>query len=322
MAFVKLDARTLDSSLWCADPDRIVFLAALMMAEPDGIEESAVQLCADRLEPTGWLVPPGAYGIVRASSSGILRRALVDEVPGMAALARLGAPDPDSRSQANDGRRMARIDGGWVVLNFSAYREFDYTAPVRARRYRAKKKRETTETASHGANATELIPTHTPTPEIDVAGQIHAKTEACGLKVPPPPQLVIAWVTKYGPDLIAETLDDCLGQLSGKHYNYLASILAARAEDPTQRPGGRKGKTGPAVRPDSTRVDPGEALLRRADATKQLVRALESDLRYPVWARADCNREQAALWTLHVRTNFADSLSAAPTLAEWLARQS
>ena len=56
----------------------------------------------------------------------------------MAALERLGSPEPGSRSSSFDGRRLIRIDGGYLVLNYMAYRDKDHTAAERMRRMRAR----------------------------------------------------------------------------------------------------------------------------------------------------------------------------------------
>ena len=39
-------------------------------------------------------------------------------------------------STAYDGRRLVRIDGGFIVLNFAVYREKDHSAAKRQREYR------------------------------------------------------------------------------------------------------------------------------------------------------------------------------------------
>ncbi len=56
-------------------------------------------------------------------------------VPGMAAIARMSiedarhsidvlcAPDPDSRTKDQDGRRLLACDGGWLIVNYAKYRE-------------------------------------------------------------------------------------------------------------------------------------------------------------------------------------------------------
>lgn len=136
MSFVKLDHGILDSSLWCDADARIVFLAALLMAVPYELRRATPQLLVDTLDPTGWEVPPGWYGHVSAAGPGIVRRAMIGEAAGMQALHRLGSPDPASRSTAYDGRRLARVGGGYLVLNYQAYRERDHSAAERQRRYR------------------------------------------------------------------------------------------------------------------------------------------------------------------------------------------
>lgn len=138
MAFVKLDCGILDSTLWVDRDIREVFITALLMAEPVELTTECEQFEVDSFELTGWLVPPGWYGIVPAAAIGILRRAGISEAEGMNALRKLGNPEPASRSPDFEGRRLARITGGFVVLNFQKYRDRDYTAAERSRRYRTR----------------------------------------------------------------------------------------------------------------------------------------------------------------------------------------
>jgi len=140
MAFVKLDAGILESTLWLARDVRDVFITALLMAQPHEISEPTAQLQVRALDQTGFIVPPGWYGLVKAAGVGICRRAMVDRDAGLDALENLGSPDPESRTPDHDGRRLVRVDGGFLVLNFIAYRERDASAATRARRYRERKK--------------------------------------------------------------------------------------------------------------------------------------------------------------------------------------
>ena len=140
MPFVKLDCGILNSTLWFDKMCRDIFLTALLMAEPYELEEASPQLEVCSLTETGWSVPRGWYGLVHAAGVGILHRAGVNEGDhGKAALTRLGAPEPDSRSKGFDGRRLVRIDGGYIVLNYMVYRERDYTSAKRSKRYRERK---------------------------------------------------------------------------------------------------------------------------------------------------------------------------------------
>jgi len=139
--FVKLDCGILDSSIWIDRPAREVFLTALLMAEPYVLDEPEPQIEVCSLRETGFVVPPGVYGFVHAAGVGIVRRAgIEDQQKGLEALERLGKPEEDSRSSAWEGRRLVRVNGGFIVLNFDTYRQRDETGAERARRYRAKKK--------------------------------------------------------------------------------------------------------------------------------------------------------------------------------------
>ena len=63
----------------------------------------------------------------------------MDQEIGLAALERLGSPEAESRSQDYEGRRMIRIDGGYLILNFDRYRQKDHTSAARSQRYRERK---------------------------------------------------------------------------------------------------------------------------------------------------------------------------------------
>ncbi len=87
-------------------------------------------------------MPAGWYGFVEAAGAGIVRRAGLDREAGLAALENLASPELDSRTPDHDGRRMVRVAGGFVVLNYMKYRDKDHTSAERSRRYREKKRRE------------------------------------------------------------------------------------------------------------------------------------------------------------------------------------
>jgi len=111
MAFVKLDTGILDSSLWVEDAaTRIVFITMLAMSDPEG-------LCA-------------------ATAPGIARRANLPLGQVRKALAELEGPDPESRTLDHEGRRIERVDGGYMIFNYAKYRAKDHTATARKRRQR------------------------------------------------------------------------------------------------------------------------------------------------------------------------------------------
>lgn len=97
MAYVKLFSTILDSTLWEESVHvRMVWITMLVMADE--------------------------YGEVGASVPGLAKRAGVDRAHVEQALASFLAPDPDSRSKENEGRRIEEIDGGWRLLNHDKYR--------------------------------------------------------------------------------------------------------------------------------------------------------------------------------------------------------
>ncbi|MBA3645330.1 MAG: hypothetical protein H0W63_04065 [Gemmatimonadaceae bacterium] len=110
------------------------------MAVPFELVDSAPQLEVRSLGLTGWSVPPGWYGKVEAAGIGIVRRAHLEEVAGLDALERLGNTDPQSRSPNYEGRRLVRVEGGFIVLNFIDYRDKDSTNAERQQRYRERQR--------------------------------------------------------------------------------------------------------------------------------------------------------------------------------------
>ncbi len=143
MAFVKLDCGMLDSTIWFDRESREVFITALLMAEPREFNRQQPQFEVTSTEPTGWIVPTGWFGYVPASSEGIIRRCGIDKDIGMIALTKLGAPDPYSRTPDYEGRRLVRVAGGFIVLNFMRYRDRDYTGAARQKRWRERNKAST-----------------------------------------------------------------------------------------------------------------------------------------------------------------------------------
>lgn len=119
MAFVKLDTKILDSSIWCEDTDtRLCWIVLLCMAGPDGVVES--------------------------TAPGISRRAGISLEATRKALSIFEGPDTDSKNPAHEGRRLQRIDNGYLILNYEAYRKKDHTSAERVRRFRERLKQDVT----------------------------------------------------------------------------------------------------------------------------------------------------------------------------------
>jgi len=117
--FVKLYASILTSSIWLeSDATLRVWIAMLSTAD--------------------W------EGYVGASVGGLAHVSRVSREDCIKALAVLEAPDPDSRTPDDDGRRIRKVEGGWVVLNIKKYRDMRSPEQIRQAekkaRWRAGKK--------------------------------------------------------------------------------------------------------------------------------------------------------------------------------------
>ena len=96
--YTKLFSSIIASTIWRADDKtRIVWITMLAMSDQFGIVEGSVPGLAD------------------------MARVTVDECRD--ALAALQAPDEDSRSKEQDGRRIEPVDGGWRLINHGKYRD-------------------------------------------------------------------------------------------------------------------------------------------------------------------------------------------------------
>lgn len=97
MAFTKLISTITDSTIW-REPDttRIVWITMLAMADQ--------------------------HGVVAAAVPGLADRARVSLDATLAALATFKSPDQWSRTKDYEGRRIADVEGGWVLLNHEKHR--------------------------------------------------------------------------------------------------------------------------------------------------------------------------------------------------------
>lgn len=138
--FVKLDCGILDSTLWLDKDARDVFITALLLATPMEIQEEMPTFDVTTGEPIDFTVPPGWYGFVHAAAPALAHRAMVDIAVGKEALQRLSEPEAASRTPDFEGRRMVRVKGGFVILNWERHRNRDYTSTERSRRWRERQK--------------------------------------------------------------------------------------------------------------------------------------------------------------------------------------
>lgn len=113
--YTKLWASILDSSVWREPPGhRLVWIAMLLMKDRNGF--------------------------VGASVDGLARRANVTEEETRAALESFLAPDPRSRNQDHEGRRIVAVPRGWHILNHEYFTQLQDKEAMRA--YEAERKAE------------------------------------------------------------------------------------------------------------------------------------------------------------------------------------
>ncbi len=95
--FTKLFESITDSTIWrTPDTTRLVWITMLAMSDQNGY--------------------------VAASVPGLADRARVSLEACLEALAAFQAPDQWSRTKDHEGRRIAEVDGGWLLLNHAKYR--------------------------------------------------------------------------------------------------------------------------------------------------------------------------------------------------------
>jgi len=96
--YSKLFSEIVTSSIWSEDDKtRIVWITMLALKD--------------------------SRGFVPAALPGLANAARVSVARCEAAVAILESPDKHSRTPDNDGRRIKKVDGGWMVLNHDKYRD-------------------------------------------------------------------------------------------------------------------------------------------------------------------------------------------------------
>lgn len=62
-------------------------------------------------------------GFVEATIPGLARAAVVTREQCVEAIERLSSPDPDSKTKAEGGRRIIKVDDGWQLVNHQKYKD-------------------------------------------------------------------------------------------------------------------------------------------------------------------------------------------------------
>lgn len=111
--YTKLFHRILSSSIWDEDDKtRLVWITLLASTDENGI--------------------------VTATVSKLARDARVEVESVLVALEKFLAPDPESLTKTNDGRRIEVVDGGWRLLNHGTFRDM-MSAASRREYFRVKR---------------------------------------------------------------------------------------------------------------------------------------------------------------------------------------
>ena len=96
--FTKLFSSIVTSTIWQEDSDtKVVWVTMLALVNADGFVDTTI---------------PGLANIANVS---------VEKT--REAIAKFESPDPDSRTIDHDGRRIAKVDNGWFLLNHAKYRK-------------------------------------------------------------------------------------------------------------------------------------------------------------------------------------------------------
>jgi hypothetical protein len=114
--------------------------------------------------------------MVLAAAPGIANRARVDLDICIQALKKFQEPDPDSRTMEYEGRRIERVDGGYLILNYTKYRQLRDESQRRdyARQYMAERRERARKESLTPVN-TLLTPVNTCEPQL---AQAEAEAEA------------------------------------------------------------------------------------------------------------------------------------------------
>lgn len=133
--FTKLKSSLIQSTIWDEpSPTRVVWITMLALAD--------------------------AEGFVEASVPGLAHAARVSVAECEEALRCFTSPDPYSKNPANDGRRVAKADRGWLLLNYREHRNTEHRDPDRRREQNreAKRRQRAIDAAQQGQDVSQRQP--------------------------------------------------------------------------------------------------------------------------------------------------------------------
>jgi hypothetical protein len=97
-----------------------------------------------------------AQGVVEGSTSGLAIAANISQEDCQAALNVFCAPDPDSRTKDEDGRRLLPVDGGWQIVSYHKWR-FKLSQEERRAYKRVHEQKRRARTQASGSRSTATV---------------------------------------------------------------------------------------------------------------------------------------------------------------------
>lgn len=157
--YSKLDCGIVDSTIWCAPDDVFrTWIAMLAKSDASGYVRVAIPAMAKLVGVT-------------------IER--MEEISNI-----LSEPDPYSRTQEHEGRRVEIVEGGWQILNYTKYRnglkQPDATNAERQRRFRKRN----AEKVTRNGSAVTVTKSHA---QAEAYAEAYADAEALNTQSPPPP---------------------------------------------------------------------------------------------------------------------------------------
>lgn len=134
--YTKLFSDIVDSSIWREDPGICkVWITLLALSDADGY--------------------------VRGSDAWLADKAKVELSVCSEALLKFQSPDPISRTTTHDGRRIDKLDDGWLILNYLQFRDrLSNDASAASSRERVRRHRERYKALRNAQSVTSAVPVY------------------------------------------------------------------------------------------------------------------------------------------------------------------
>jgi len=154
----KLFARIVRSSIWLEPtPTRLVWMMFIALMDEDGFVQFA---SVDNVAHTARIEPPEAEEAIKI----------------------LESPDTNSSNQDNEGRRIERVPGGWLVINAKDFRDLvtkemiREQTRIRVAKHRAKKKANVMECNAPITHCNEVVTPSVSISESDTETRVHGNS--------------------------------------------------------------------------------------------------------------------------------------------------